>query len=333
MTRVLVLAAVVAAAAALLGSCEKNAEKPKAVTIQVSYENNPGDPIDLSVNEWKRLAEERSRGTLVLQLFPSSQLGSKGDAIGKILAGSPLITLADGAYYADLGVPDLGIVFGPYLFSNWDETFKLTKSLWWAQQMAKLEAKGMKVLTSNWIYGDRHLLTRKPIRSVSDLKGLKLRVPNNSIQIKGMESLGVVATPMPLSEVYAALQRGSVDGLENPVPVLYSGMFHEIAKFLTLDGHVKNFTTWLTGVHFFNTLSQEQQKILMETGDLAGLFCNDLQMKVVDDIIDKMKASGVEVITVNQADFKKAASKFYTLPEFSAKWTPGLYETVKEAMR
>lgn len=81
-------------------------------------------------------------------------------------------------------------------------------------------------------------MTTKPINSVSDFKGMKIRLPNNKIQIEGFNVLGVAPTPMALEEVYAALQQGTIDGLENPLATLHAGKFQEVAKNLVLDGHV-----------------------------------------------------------------------------------------------
>ncbi|MFZ5967434.1 MAG: C4-dicarboxylate TRAP transporter substrate-binding protein [Bacillota bacterium] len=327
------LAACGAPAAPQGGNESQVTEETKPVVIQIGYENNPGEPIDLAVNEWKKLIEERSNGSMKVEIFPSSQLGSKNDLIDQMMAGDSVITLADGAFYADRGVPDFGIVFGPYLFESWEDSWKLIESDWYKEQSAKLEEKGLKLITSNWIYGDRHTLTTKPVRSVADLKGMKIRVPNNTIQIKGFEVLGATPTPMALGEVYTSLQQGTIDGLENPLPVLYNGKFHEVAKYLTLDGHVKNFTTWISGTIFFDSLTEEQQKILIETGNEAGLYNNEIQEKVTQETLEKLKAEGVEVIEVDTAAFQKAAEGFYSLPEFTSQWTDGLYDTVKANMK
>ncbi|MDR1831451.1 MAG: C4-dicarboxylate TRAP transporter substrate-binding protein [Fusobacteriaceae bacterium] len=305
----------------------------KTVTIQIGYENNPGEPFDEACREWKRLIEEKSKGSIKVELFPSSQLGSKNDLIDQMLAGDSVITLADGAFYADRGVVDMGITFGPYFFETWDEAWKLVKSDWWKSQEKLLEDKGLKLIGCNWIYGDRHTLTKKPIRGVDDFKGQKIRVPNNLIQVKGMEVMGATPTPMPLGEVYTALQQGTIDGLENPLPVLYNGKFHEVAKYLTLDGHVKNFTTLLCGTAFFNSLSAEQQKVLVETCEEAGVYNNKLQENLAAETIAKFKAEGVEIIEVDVPKFQEKAKAFYELPDFTSKWSKGLYETTKKAMK
>ncbi len=159
--------------------CLAGVAKAQEVVIQIGYENHPGEPLDLGCNEWKRLVEEESGGAMTIELYPSSQLGSKNDIIDQMLAGDSVVTLADGAFYADRGVPDFSILFAPYLFTSWDDCWKLVASPWYAEQSKKLEEKGLKLLPSNWVYGDRHTLTTRPVRSVADLKGMKIRVPNN----------------------------------------------------------------------------------------------------------------------------------------------------------
>ena len=168
------------------GSSSESGEaaEAKPTVIQVGYENNPGEPFDLGVQKWQELVAEQSNGTLEIELFPSSQLGAKNDLIDQMIAGEPVVTLADGAFYADRGVPDFGIVFAPFLFDSWDDCWKLIESDWYKEQSAKLEEQGLKIVASNWVYGERHTMTKKPVNSVEGLAGMKIRVPNNKIQIK-----------------------------------------------------------------------------------------------------------------------------------------------------
>ena len=303
----------------------------KKVVVQIGLENHPGEPVTDGIYEWKRLAEERSKGSMEVQVFPSSQLGTKNEIIDQMLAGMGVITLADGAFFADRGAPDMGITMGPYFFATWNEAWNMIESSWWAEQGKILERRGLKMLASNWVYGERHTLAKRPIRTVADFKGLKLRVPANNIQIRGTEVMGATPTPLPLGEVYTALQQGVVDGVENPLTVIYGGKFHEVAKYLTLDGHIKLLTTWFCGTKWFDTLSGEHQAILTETGRLAGLYNNQLQEKSVDETIRKFKAEGVEVINVNIPSFQAQAKPFYDLPEFKNLWSPGIIEATNRA--
>jgi tripartite ATP-independent transporter DctP family solute receptor len=298
-------------------------------SIKVAYENNPGEPIDKAVGEWARLFAEKTGGKGELKLYPSSQLGSKKDVMEQMKLGSAVITIADGGFFADY-VPDFGILMGPYLGRDYQDVFKLTRSPWFDDMNKKLQAKGFRILTSNWLYGTRHMVTKKPVRAVADLKGLKIRVPNNRIQIDAMKTLGATPTPMPLGEVYPALTTGVIDGAENPIPVLYGQKHHEPAKYLILSGHLDNISQWLTGEAYFGKLPPEIQKALTESADEAGAFMTSIIHQAEKDTIEKMKAEGVTVIEIDREAFREAAKPTYShFPE----WTPGLYDTVQSYMK
>ena len=157
------------------------------VVLQIGFENSLTEPVGKGLQKWQELVAEKGDGSLRIELFPDSQLGNKTDLIDQMLLGEPVMTLADGAFFADYGVPDMGIVFGPFLFTSWDQCWKLIESPWWAEQTGKLEALGIKIAAANWAYGSRHTLTTKQVKTPDDLKGLQVRVPTNQIQTKGFE--------------------------------------------------------------------------------------------------------------------------------------------------
>ena len=297
--------------------------------IKLAHENNPGEPIDKAVQEWARLFALKTNGEGEIKLFPSSQLGSKKDVMEQMKLGSAIITIADGGFFADY-VPDFGILMGPYLGKDYKDIFTLTKSPWFAEQNTKLEAKGFHILTSNWLYGVRHMVTKKPVNTPADLKGLKIRVPNNRIQIDAIKTMGATPTPMPLSEVYPALTTGVIDGAENPIPVLYAQKHHEAAKYLILTGHLDNVSQWVTSEAYFKKLPAHIQKALQESGDEAGEFMTKIILTTEQETIAKMKKEGVTVIEVDKKAFREAAKPTYThFPE----WTPGLYDRLQSYIK
>lgn len=323
-------------AAAPTAAAEEKPQTVEPIVIRVGHDAHPGEPFYAGCEKWKELLEAKSNGAMQLELYPSGQLGSKDDLLDQIATGEAICTLADGAYFYDRGVKDFGIVFGPYLFDSWDEAYKLYESSWYQEQADKLaEVAKLKIVASNWRFGVRHTLTTKPVQSLADFHGIKLRVPTNVIQLKGMEVLGTAPTPMALGEVYTALQQGTIDGVENPVALLYYGKFHEVAKYLLLDSHVYNITNLVVGVDFFNSLTKEQQQMLMDTCKEAGLYQNKLSEESDIALIKKMQDEGVTVIEPTpefKQELKEASKKFYTLPDFKD-WSPNLYETVKAAMK
>ena len=299
-----------------------------AVTVMIGYENNPGEPIDLACNEWKRLVEEKSNGEMIVEIFPSSQLGSKDNIIDQAMAGDCVITLANGAFFQDRGVKDFGVVFAPFLFENWEQLDKLAASDWFAQKKAELSDLGLTILTG-WHYGARDTMTTKKVVTADDIKGMKIRVPNNSLQVKGMAATGAVPTPMSLGEVYTALQQGTIDGLENPLTVLYNGAYQEVCKYLILDHHILDYTCWVMGTDFFNTLTPEQQQILIEAGNEAGVYNNNMLEETTAKALEDLKAAGVEVVEFDRDSFVAASESFYEDPDIKAMWSEGLIDTIK----
>lgn len=303
-----------------------------AVTIMIGYENNPGEPIDLACNEWKRLVEEKSNGEMIVEIFPSSQLGSKDNIIDQAMAGDCVITLANGAFFQDRGVKDFGVVFAPYLFENWEQIDKLAASDWFAQKKAELSDLGLTILTGGH-YGARDTMTTKKVVTAADIKGMKIRVPNNSLQVKGTAATGAVPTPMSLGEVYTALQQGTIDGLENPLTVLYNGAYQEVCKYLILDHHILDYTCWVCGTDFFNTLTPEQQQILIEAGNEAGAYNNQMLEETTNKALEDLKAAGVEVVDFDRDSFVAACESFYEDPEIKAMWSEGLIDQIKEIIK
>ena len=305
-----------------------------AIVLQVAFENSISEPIGQGIVKAQELLKEKSGGTMEIQIYPDSQLGDKSSLIDSMLLGENVCTVADGAFYADYGVPDFGIVFGPFLFDSWDQCWTLIESDWYKEQCDKLEEKGLKLVASNWIYGERHTLTTVPVNTVDDLKGLKIRVPSNEIQSKGFDVLGATSTGMALGDVYQALQTKTIDGAENPLATLYGRKLHEVAKYLILDGHVKNFTTWVVSADWFHSLTDEQQGWVLDSFKEAGEYNNEVQQAADADYLQKMKDEGVTVVDPSEdvlKAFKEKAQPFYDLgSEFG--WSDGLYDTVKKAM-
>jgi len=304
------------------------------VSIQIGFENTLEEPIGLAVQEWKRLIEEKSNGEIKVDLFGNSALGSKSQLIDMMLMGQPVITIADGAFYADYGVKDMGIMYGPFFFETWDDVWTLLDSEWYAEQSKILEEKGLKLLASNWVYGERHLMTKSPVITPEDIKGMKIRAATSEIYMEGWNAVDATPTGIALGETYQALQTGVVEGVENPLAVLYGQSFQEVCKHILLTAHIRNFTTWIIGTDYFNTLSPEHQEILLTTAEEAGLFNNNLQTAAVDEYKQKLIDAGVTVTEMTEENikaWKEAAKDFYDLGDKFG-WSENLYETTQKAM-
>lgn len=314
------------------GGSKQEAPKADAVVVQIAYENNPGEPTDLAANEWKRLIEEKSNGSMTVELFPSSQLGSKTDLVDQMQMGEGIIHIGDASFWADYGAPEMSIASAPYIYDNWDQYFKLLETDWWQSQVDLLAENGLRIVTSDWEYGTRELMTTKPVRTLDDLSGMIIRTPNNVMQMKTWEEMGAAPTAMALGDVYTATQQGTIDGMENPIATLYGQAYYEVAKYITMIDYIRMPVQWITSESWFQSLTEEQQQIICEAGDEAGLFNNQKQDEMLEQYISDMQANGVEVITpddVEMARFKEAALKIYDNADVTANWSDGLYENIR----
>lgn len=303
-----------------------------AFEIMVAYENNPGEAVDEACKYWKEKLEELSGGQMTMTLYPSSQMGDKNEVIDMALAGDSIITIGNDSFYADLGVNDFNITFAPYLIESWEDFDKIHASDWYAGQVAQLEEKGLHLVSNNWHYGVRHLLSKKPVNAIADMKGMKVRTPSSTAESMNFVAQGAVSTPMALTETYTALQQGTIDAVENPLDVLYANAFHEVAKNLTLTGHTYINASWLYSEELWNSLSAEQQGWLEESGAAAADYFNEIVEEASNKALEDMKAAGVTVQEFDRGGCADATRAFCEMPEFKEKWSEGLYEEILEIL-
>jgi tripartite ATP-independent transporter DctP family solute receptor len=305
-----------------------------AVVINVGYENAESEPAAKAAKRWKRLVAEKSNGTIDLELFPNSTLGKKNDLIDQMLLGENIITVADGAFLADYGVKDFGFFYAPYAFNDWDQLWKVLDSDWYSDLKDQLAtAGGIRVVSSNWIYGARDILSTKKVVLPSDLKGLKLRVSSNDLSIKSFESLGATPVGMDMSDVYQAMSGKTIDAVENPITSLYNRSFQEVGKYLVKDEHILATSMWICGDSFYQTLSDDQKKWLNEAADEAGLYNNALYDQATADAEQGMKDAGVTITELTDDQKQQwidAAQPFFQKASSELGWSEGLYDKVHE---
>ena len=301
----------------------------KAIEINVAYGNQPGEPLDLMAQKWKELVEEKSDGKLSLKLYPSSQLGSEKDVVEQAIMGNNVIIFTGYDFLMDY-VPDAGILTAPYLTDDFNDLLYLTTTDWFKDLNAELNNEGIDIVNTNTIYGKRQLMTKDPVLTPDDLKGMKIRVPNNQMYIKTFEALGATPTPMPLADMYTGLQQGLIDGAENPLPVLSAAKTQEILKNLTLTEHTKIMSPWIAGTKFVETLPEDLVQILKDAGNEAGEYGQGIVEEESETVLKEFEEQGIEVHEVDLAPFKEKAKSVYTaFPE----WTPGLYETIQDLIK
>ena len=302
------------------------------ITLQISFGNNAEDAQGKAAMEWKRMVEEAGVN-LTVEVFPSNQLGANADVMEQILMGENMVLLSDGSFLCEYGAPELGVLSMAYLFDNWDQCWKVLESDWWTEQQNLMAQNGIHLLCGNWIAGTRVIVCNREVHSLEDLKGLKLRVPNNALSVGYFNALGVAATPMSLSDTYTAIQQGLVDGQENPLEYCYTAGYYEICDYLILSNHVNLPSQFVMSEDVWQSMHPDQQKVFTDAAIEAGWICNELYLEKEAGYVDMFKEAGTTVIELDAAtiqSFRDAVAPAFEDPAICAKWQPGLREKILE---
>lgn len=266
---------------------------------------------------------------LVIEVYANAQLGSSDEVHSMIAMGENIASATDTAWFSAMQ-PGFDIVNGPFFTDTETDLYKVAKTDWFKTQITELEKKGVKILATNWMDGSRFLMTTKPVYKPADLKGMKIRVPNNTAALKIMEYMGATPTPTALTEVYTALQQGIISGMENPLSTLFARSTQEVCKYVTMTGHQKMLSLFFVSTDWFNQLSTDAQDALIKVAEEAGTyFSNELMPKDNQKALDAFTAAGVQIIY----DFDLEAFKTATLPVYTALWNLDTYNLIKTQMK
>jgi tripartite ATP-independent transporter DctP family solute receptor len=249
-------------------------------SISVAQNSHQGEAIDTLAKE----VERRTNGRIKIQNFYSAALGSERESIESVQLGTQELTTTSTGPVPNF-VPETRILDVPFLFRDKAHARAVLDGPIGQELLATFEAKGMKALA--WgENGVRHMTnSKRAVNGPDDLKGLKMRTMENSVHVTAYKSLGIVTTPMAFSEVFTALQQGTVDGQENPLSVIMASNFDQVQKHLTLTGHVYSPAVILMNKGTFDKLSAADKKIFLDSAKEA--------VKVNRARVDKDDANGV----------------------------------------
>ena len=281
-----------------------------ATTIRLAHTFNPGEASYEVLQKFSETVSKRSNGDLKVQVFPSEQLGSEVQLLQQAKNGSVDIVVP-GYSGASTLVPSLEISNAPFMFNDWDEAKYVIESDAYEPMFEQLKQKSnLTPLSKTWYWGWRNLTVNgKEIHNVSDMKGLKVRVPESPIWVEMIKSFGASPTPIPFSEVYLALQQGTVDGQENPIPTIYSRKFYEVQEQLIMTKHMLQSQVVLINSQRWDSLTDKEKKILKDAIQEAAQQNYEIQTSREAGMLDDLKNSGeVNVITdIDRPSFERAA--------------------------
>lgn len=295
-------------AAALLSATAANAQ----IEIKLGHVGAPGSLFAQSTELYAARANAALGNKAKVVVYGSSQLGGDSELLKKLKLGT--VDLALPSTVMTSVAPEFGVFEMPYLVQNRAHAARIAAEVT-HPILGPIALKAGYRILGVWENGYREITNNKrPIVKPADLQGVKLRVPGGIWRVKMFQAYGANPSPMELKEVFVALQTGVMDGEENPLTQIYSQKFQEVQKYLSLTGHVYT-PAYLTAGASWSRLPPDVQKILADTAVAVEPDILQLAAKLDDELIGKMKSSGIQVNEADKPAFIAASKGVYE--EFS----------------
>jgi len=307
-------------------------EQEAAVTLTWSSVSVPDDAHTKAMYEFERVVEEVSGGEIEVEIFVAGELYNQDAQMSAMVRGNLDMGYTSPNWVAEF-VPYVSMFAAPYVFDSYEHMSQTLNGPIGQQMSADIaEQLGIRPLGAYYL-GTRQVNLRdigRVVRTPQDMEGVKLRMPGTATwQFMG-RALGANPTPLAFSEVYLALQTGTIDGQDNPLPTDYNAKFYEVTKYIILTDHAVNPVMPAINEEKWQSLTDQQKTWVME-GIAAGQeLCDALNLQQEAELLDFFESEGMEIITPDKEAFKEyALDMVMDNEEMVASWDMELFEEIQ----
>ncbi len=297
-----------------------------AAPIQVHVNNTmpAGGSEEAGIAKFKELVEQRSKGEMAVTGFLSGQLGGEKAVLGLMKIGKTEMSLTGGIFLGQYA-PEYNAMNVPYLFT-WEQVVDYVAGPA-GKKIEELSSKrgGLVVLGPQY-RGPRQMTSNKPIREAKDIKGIKMRLPEEPTWLRVWKALGALPVAIPAPEIYMAMQTGQVEAHENTLVSPYSRSMWEVQKYIIMTSHIYWPWWWVASESWFNNLTPDQQKIVRESAAEAAKYGEKVEREKDEFYTAELKKKGMTFITPDVDSIKKAARP--ALLEEIKRFAPEIQKTV-----
>jgi tripartite ATP-independent transporter DctP family solute receptor len=272
------------------------------MVLKLGHGLDTGHPVHKAMEFMKGRLEALSGGSVTIDIYPSSVLGSETQCIEQLQNGSLAMTKTSAAAMENF-IPAMAVYGLPYVFRDADHYWAVLNGEVGQGLLRQGEGKFLRGLCY-YDGGSRNFYTKdKPIKTPDDLKGLKIRVMNSKTAIDMVKAMGGAPTPIAWGELYSALAQGTVDGAENNLPSFTSNKHYEICKHFTLDGHTRIPDMLLMSSRVWEKLDPQEQGWVQQAATESVDFQRQLWQQKTIEALEQAKAEGVTIYEVDTAAF------------------------------
>ena len=308
---IIVVGIALAASVAFASGRSEAGDTDGVKTIRVSHTLAPESHYHQGLLYWKELVEERTDGSVMIEVFHSAQLGSERDVVEGVSLGTIEATLTSTGPLPNF--TNAFMVFDlPFIVQDREKAYAWMDGPNGQEILASLESSGIRGL-GIWENGFRNLTnSERFVDSPEDMDGLKIRLMENPIHVATFETLGARAVPMPFGELFTALQQGTVDGQENPLVIIETSKFYEVQDYLSLTGHFYSPAVLLINLEFWNNaLTAEEREIVAQAELEARRWQRDFSMRGEQALRATLNEQGMEIADVDVGEWFTAVQPVY----------------------
>lgn len=287
--------------ASVFFSCSQLSETK---TLTLAHSLPISHPVHKGIVVFQQELEKMSNGKLKVKIYADGQLGGEREALELLQIGSISMTKVSAATMANF-VPEYGVVSIPYIFRDKEHCFKVLEGPVGDVLLEKGDERWLRGLCF-YDAGSRSFYTaKKPIESVEDVKGLKIRVMNDPTAIKMVSALGGSATPMAYGELYTALQQGVVDGAENNIPSFVTSRHFEVCKYYSYDQHAYIPDVLIVGTKTLDRLTDQEKEWVYASAKKSAQAQKKFWENSVREGLEVLKEAGVEIYHPKKEGFRE----------------------------
>lgn len=289
-------------------------------------------PAHIDVVASQRVADrvaELTDGEIKMEIYPAAQLGFANDMLSGLKLGTVEMFVGATTWLGTFET-DFWISGTLYVFNDQEQARAMHESATFEAMGDRLvENHGIRVLAQNWDRGPRNFISTRPVATIEDLEGLKIRVPPQESWIENFKLAGAAATPMPLSETFTGLQQGIVESTEQASNWLYGNKYHTIANNLTRTNHNYEETGVMISERVFQSLTEDQRNAIVQAIDEVAGWHNEQVAIQIADAEEKMAAEDINIIDVDVQAWKEHfRSNFDTIADIVG-YSPELVDELK----
>ena len=285
------------------------------IVIKIGHTDSETRSTNTTAVEFKKFMEAETKGKVAVEVYPNGQLGDDDDLLKAVKLNTCQIYIGGQGTVSGLLGPEVGITDLPFLYDSYEDWIKGSFDNGGLALYNKLISDSGLVCLDFEYDGMKNIITtKKPIRNIDDLKGLKIRVTNTDLNLAVYKSMNANPTPMAFGEVYTGLTQGTVDGVDHCLGVMVDQKYYEPGKYLTLTSHMNSPLVVISSSSFVNSLPEDIKTIFKKGIALMASKQREMEHSVESDCIDVMKKNGIEVIELSSKDkekFKEITAPIY----------------------